>query len=368
MDAVWVQVLIVAVLVLINALLSGSEIALISLREGQLARLGERGRAGSALARLAPDPNRFMSTVQIGITLTGFLASATAAVTLAEPLVGPLAPLGAAARPTAVVLVVLALTFVALVAGELVPKRLAMQRAEAWGLLAACPLAVLAAVARPVIWVLGRITDAVVRALGGDPTLDRQAVTEQELRDMVAAQPDLDAHRRAVIEGAFAVADRTLRQILVARPDITALPDDADVSVAARRLVETRHSRAPVYAGDLDHVVGIAHLRDLYDATGQVGDVARPPVVLPETLGALGRRRGPRARWMTPRGGASECPPHPPRPPGPVASSGPTAGLLRALTACPRTLSSRPATPARPPRAGRSASRRCAARGPGGRC
>ncbi len=287
MEAFWLQLLVVAVLILLNALLSGSEIALISLRDGQLARLADHGRAGSVLARLARDPNRFMSTVQIGITLTGFLASATAAVTLAEPLVDLLAPLGRAARPTAIVLVVLALTFVALVAGELVPKRLAMQRAEGWGLLAARPLAALASAARPVIWVLGRVTDVIVRLLGGDPSVHRQVVTEDELRDMVASQPELTEHERAIIDGAFEFADRTLQQILVPRPDIIALPEDAAAGLAAQRLIGTGHSRAPVYADDLDHVVGVVHLRDLVDASGTVGEHAQAPLVLPETLGAL---------------------------------------------------------------------------------
>jgi putative hemolysin len=120
------QLTLIGVLVLLNAAFAGSEIALISLRDGQLARL-ERGSArGRALAMLARDPNRFLSTIQIGITLAGFLASATAAVALAEPLVEPLAFLGAAARPAAILGITLALSFVTLVIGELAPKRLAM--------------------------------------------------------------------------------------------------------------------------------------------------------------------------------------------------------------------------------------------------
>src|SRR6056297_87061 len=112
------QIGLVLGLVALNAVFAGSELALISLREGQLRRLEERGGAGAAVASLARDPNRFLATIQIGITLAGFLASATAAVALAEPLVEPLAVLGGAARPTAIFTITLALTFVTLVFGE----------------------------------------------------------------------------------------------------------------------------------------------------------------------------------------------------------------------------------------------------------
>jgi putative hemolysin len=168
------QLALVAVLILLNAGFAGSELALISLREGQLQRLEQQHEAGRILARLARDPNRFLSTIQVGITLAGFLASATAAVSLAQPLVEPLAFMGAAAE--AMVLVTLALTFVTLVFGELAPKRVAMQRAERWGLMAARPLAAVARLARPVIWLLGASTDLVVRLVGGDPSRRREEV------------------------------------------------------------------------------------------------------------------------------------------------------------------------------------------------
>ncbi|TDB94660.1 DUF21 domain-containing protein, partial [Micromonospora fluostatini] len=169
-----VQVTLVFVLVLVNAVFAGSEMALVSLRESQLQRLERRSRAGRVLARLARDPNRFLATIQIGITLAGFLASAAAAVSLAAPLVGPLGFLGSAAEPAAIVLVTILLTFVTLVFGELAPKRIAMQRAEGWALLVARPLDALSAVSRPVVWLLGKASDAVVRLTGGDPRARRE--------------------------------------------------------------------------------------------------------------------------------------------------------------------------------------------------
>ena len=287
MDAFWLQLAVVVVLLLLNAVLAGSEVAMISLREGQLARLEGQGAAGRKVAMLARDPNRFMSTVQIGITLTGFLASATAAVTLAEPLVGVLSPLGQAARPTAILLVVLALSLIAIVVGELVPKRLAMQRAERWGLIVARPLTVLAAAARPLIWMLGQVTNLLVRLLGGEASVDREVITGEELREMLDRHPGLAAHQRSIIREAFEVADRRLRDVLVPRPHVVGLPHDTDAGRAVTQLLEAGHSRAPVYHGDLDHVVGTVHLRDLIGTGGSVEELGRAPLALPETLGIL---------------------------------------------------------------------------------
>jgi putative hemolysin len=286
-DSIWLQFALVAVLVLLNALFAGSEIALISLRDAQLNRLADRGGRGAALVKLTRDPNRFLATIQIGITLAGFLASATAAVTLAEPLIEPLAPLGAAARPAAILLITMVLTFVTLVLGELAPKRIAMQRAEGWALLSARPLSALAAAARPVVWLLGQSSDVVVRVFGVDPSLQREQVTEEELRDMVAAQQELSEEERRIIGGAFEFADRSLREIVVPRPSVVALPSDLPVAEAAARLAASGHTRAPVYRTDLDDVIGTVHLRALVGVEGEVSAHAQPALLLPETVNCL---------------------------------------------------------------------------------
>ncbi|MEV1331467.1 hemolysin family protein [Micromonospora costi] len=280
------QLALVAVLVLVNAALSGSEMALVTLREGQLRRLGRRSRAGERLVRLSRDPNRYLGTIQLGITLAGFLASAAAAVSLAEPLVGPLGFLGRLARPTAVVVVTVVLTFVTLVVGELAPKRLAMQRAERWALVSAGPLDVLARLSRPAVWLLSVTTNMVVRLAGGDPRARREEVTEEELREMLVSQRGLSAQQREILTGAFDIAGRTLREILVARREVTALPAALSPQEGMRRLAAAGRSRAPVTGpGGLDEVIGVVHIRDLVDPTrGTVGERARPPLLLPASL------------------------------------------------------------------------------------
>jgi putative hemolysin len=279
------QVLLVLVLVLVNAVFAGSEMALVSLRESQLRRLERSSRGGRVLARLARDPNRFLATIQIGITLAGFLASAAAAVSLAKPLVEPLGFLGSAAQPVAILLVTIVLTFITLVVGELAPKRVAMQRTEGWALMVARPIDVLSSATRPVVWLLARATNLVVRLTGADPYASRQEVTTEELRDMVASQRSISVDQRMIISGAFEVADRILREILVPRRDVVTLPADLSTGEALRHLAASGQTRAPVVGpGGLDEVVGVVHLRDLIDGTGAVVDRAHPPLFMPESL------------------------------------------------------------------------------------
>jgi putative hemolysin len=280
-----VQVALVVVLVLVNAAFAGSEMALVSLRDTQVRRLARASATGRVLESLARQPNRFLATVQIGITLAGFLASAVAAVSLAEPFFGPLGFLGSAAEPVAIVIVTAVLTMVTLVLGELAPKRVAMQRAERWALLAARPLSILAALSRPVVWLLGAATDLAVRFAGADPRATRAEVTTEEIRDMIAAQGGFSAEQRTIIRGAFEIAERTLREVVVPRRDVVSLPAGLPARDGVRRLVGSGHSRAPVTGpAGLDDVAGVVHLRDLIGADGGVGTHARPAPLLPETL------------------------------------------------------------------------------------
>ncbi|WP_432120126.1 hemolysin family protein [Streptomyces sp. bgisy032] len=280
MDGYGFDIALIAALIVLNALFAGTEIALVSLTESQLRRLREGGGARETrLVRLAQDPNRFLATIQIGITLAGFLASATAAVSLAEPLTPFFGFAGGAAEPLAIALVTLVLTFVTLVAGELAPKRLAMQYAQRWSLLAATPLDVLATAARPAVWALSRATDLLVRMFGGDPRETRRPPSTEELRDMVVSQRGLTAEQRTIMSSALEIHERTLRAVVVPRRAVFGLPDDLPAARARLDLARSGHSRAPVLrSGRIDDVVGIVHLRDLTtaDDTAPVTDLARP--------------------------------------------------------------------------------------------
>src|SRR5262245_35117522 len=285
----WLQLGLVFVLVLVNAAFSGTEMALVSLREGQLQQLEQRSSTGALVARLARDPNRFLATIQVGITLAGFLASAAAAVSLSEPLERRLDFLGGAARAVSILVVTLLLSYVTLVVGELAPKRVAMQRAERWALVSARLLQAMAMLTRPVVWLLSRSTDIVVRIMGGDPSVQREEYTEAEIRELVGTQASFTPKQRLIIDGAFEISESTLAEVLRPRPDVFVLDPDKRVADALAALAASGHSRAPVaHDGNLDEVVGMVHLRDLLGPGDRpVREVTGELAAFPETTPVL---------------------------------------------------------------------------------
>lgn len=287
MSGLWFDVALVALLIGVNAALAGSEMAFVSLRDGQVRRLATTSSRGERVARLVRDPNRYLSAVQLGITLAGFLASATVAVSMSEPVADRLGALGSLATPVAVGLVTLGVALVTLVLGELVPKRIAMQQAQRWSLAVVRPLTWFIALTRPVIVALSTMTNVVVRFLGGDPDRHRDEVTDEEIVDFVEAQPHLTETQRQIMSGAIEIAERTLRQVLVPRTRVVALEAGMSAADGLLALRSADHSRAPVVDGSLDEPVGQVRLRDLIDVAGAVGDVATPILSLPDSLSVL---------------------------------------------------------------------------------
>lgn len=195
---------------------------------------------------------------------------------LTEPLEEPLSFAGGAARPMSIIVVTLILSYVTLVFGELAPKRLAMQRAERWGIVVARPQSAMSTATRPAVWFLSHSTDVVVRLFGGDPSREREEVTQEEIRDLVAAQTSFTPQQRTIIDGAFEVAERHLHEMLRPRPSVFTVDADDDCAGATSALAASGHSRAPVCVhGNLDDVIGVVHLRDLLgDDSCSVREVA----------------------------------------------------------------------------------------------
>jgi putative hemolysin len=272
-----------------GAVFAGTEIALVSLREGQVKSLSTRGKRGERVARLASDPNRFLAAVQVGVTLAGFAASAFGASTLAEQVAPVLVDVGLSQRvadPLSFVLLLVLITYLSLVFSELVPKRIALQRAEGWALIWAGPLDRLASVFRPVIWLLSRSTNLVVRLFGIDPTEQRDAITEDELRGLVAAHESLTKDERKLIDDVFAAGERQLREVMLPRTEVAFLDAGMTLSRAIKQTAEQPHSRYPVAGSSQDDVIGFLHVRDLMvpatKARGtRVGDVVREVKLLP---------------------------------------------------------------------------------------
>ena len=298
-DVGW-DILVVLVIVLIGGFFAAAEMALVSLRDGQVRALARRGRRGQRAARLAQDPNRFLSAVQIGVTLATLLSGAFGAATLASKLESTLrqhlSP--GAASVVSVAVVTLAISFFTLVLGELAPKRIALQRAERISLVAAPLLDRLATLARPLVWLLSRSTNLVVRVLGGDPKAGRGVMTEQEIRDLLAGNQALSPDERHIVGEVFDAGKRQIREVLVPRTEVDFLPAGMSLQDAATIVVAAPYSRFPVYQESYDDVIGFVHARDLLDPaadrTRLVGAVARPVKLLPTTktvLSALSEMR-----------------------------------------------------------------------------
>jgi magnesium and cobalt exporter, CNNM family len=300
------DIVVVLVIILVGGFFAGAEMALVSLREGQVRSLRQRGKRGQRAARLATDPNRFLSAVQIGVTVATLLSGAYGAATLASALKRTLIQHNVSAgwAPAISLIVVTAVISVfTLVLGELAPKRLALQRPEAMSLLAAPLLDRISVLARPLVWFLSRSTNLVVRLLGGDPRVGRGVMTEEELHDLVAGHQALSADERHIVSEVFGAAERQLREVLVPRTEVEFLAATTPLDRAAKIAVAARHSRFPIYQESYDDVIGFIHVRDLLNPglAGQeltVSDLARPVKRLPTSkrvLAALSEMRRDRA-------------------------------------------------------------------------
>jgi putative hemolysin len=235
----------------------------------------------------------------MGITLVGILAGAFGGATIARALaarLGHIPWLVPYSEAVALGLVVVVITYLSLVLGELVPKRLALQRGEGVALFVAPTLDRVATLTRPIVWLLSASTSVVVRMLGMDPRAGGEEVSEEELRDMVSSHGDLDAEERRVLTDVFGAADRQLNEVMVPRTEVEFLAADTLLADAARHVLDKPHSRYAVTGRTVDDIVGVVHVRDLFttvlmdrqDMTGggtaaarTVGDIARPVPLLP---------------------------------------------------------------------------------------
>jgi putative hemolysin len=306
MSRVVFDIIVVLVIVVIGGFFSGSEIALVSLREGQVRSLAKRGRRGQTAARLALDPNRFFSAVQIGVTLATLVSGAYGAVTLAGVFKSWLVRQHVSAGwATAIsfVVVTVCITFVSLVLGELAPKRIGLQRAARLSLIAAPVLDQIATLARPVVWLLTKSTNVVVAVLGGDPDVTRQAMTEQEVRELVTGTQTISQDERRIVGEVFDAGKRQIREVLVPRTEVVFLDAETPVSEAAATAASVPYSRLPVFADTYDDVIGFVHIRDLLgpgvvNRSVPVRQIARPVKFLPiskTVLSALSEMRRERA-------------------------------------------------------------------------
>jgi putative hemolysin len=278
---VW-ELLVILLLVLLNGFLAMSELAIVSSRRARLQQMAQDGRRGARTAMaLAEDPGSFLSTVQVGITLVGILAGAYGGATLAEELEAWLRAvpfIGEAADTVSIGLVVLVVTYISLIAGELVPKRMALNNAEAIAVRVARPMSVLARLSAPVVWFLRVSTEAVLRILGL-PIERSTTVTAEEVKTLVAEGTEAGVFMQAerdMIDGVMRLAERPVRAIMTPRLEVVWL-DPADSPEEVRAEIEdSGHSRFPVSRDGIDAIEGVVHAKDILDQVlrGQPLDLA----------------------------------------------------------------------------------------------
>ncbi|MGF9754251.1 hemolysin family protein [Microvirga sp. 0TCS3.31] len=284
----WIDVLLVLAFILVGGVFAATEIALVSLRSGQVERLDTQGGRGHAVAALARDPNRFLSAVQIGVTVAGFFSAAFGASTLAPSFAPVFEGLGTPAPDTvSLIVTTLVVSYLSLVLGELVPKRLALQRSVGVAKLFAPPLGRFATVMTPVIWLLSLSTNLLVRLLGGNPDAAGDEVDEEELRMMISGHEDIPEGERRLVDDVFEAGDRSLSEVMKPRGDVVFLRGDMSLADAVAVIVEQPYTRYPVTGTSFDEVLGYLHLRDVLgradDRSTTVAEITRELPVLPRT-------------------------------------------------------------------------------------
>jgi len=292
------SIVLLVVLILVNAFFAASEIALVTINDNKVRLLAREGdKRALRLQRLLAEPSRFLATIQIGITLAGFLASAFAADRFAEPLVDLIKDTGigiseAWLKSIAVVLITVLLSYLTLVLGELVPKRIGMKKAESISLAVAAPLRLIAVVTAPFVKLLTLSTDGLVRLLGMNPGEEDEEVTEEEIRMMVDVGQErgaIDVREGEMIDNIFEFNNKTVEEIMTHRMAVAAVPADADLSRILAIVHREKYTRLPVYEGSIDNVVGMLHTKDLLKYIGPEGlpddfnlrDILRRPYFVP---------------------------------------------------------------------------------------
>jgi putative hemolysin len=265
----YLQLLIVFLLILLNGFFAMSEMALVSSRKIRLEQMAENGSKGARRAlKLAEDPTGFLSTVQIGITLIGIVAGAYSGATFADPLANVLREVSfieESAFAIAFTIVVAITTYLSLIVGELVPKRIALNHSEAISSFVSGPMTILAVIAAPIVWFLRLSTETLLKLLGIKPS-EEATVTEEEVKALIAegAKTGVFEHaERDMIDGVLRLADRDVRTIMVPRPDTVWLSIEDPIETIMREITESGYSRFPVCRGDVDDVMGILHVKSL---------------------------------------------------------------------------------------------------------
>ncbi len=298
-DGLAFKIVLLVVLIFINAFFAMSEIAIISLNDAKMEKMAEEGNKKAKLVlKLTSNPTKFLSTIQIGITLAGFLTSASAATSFAELLTNAITSrFDVSAKiisPVSVVLITLVMSYFSLVLGELVPKRIGMQIPEKIAFKVVKPLLFISKITSPFVKFLSLSTNGVVRVFGFDPNADEEVVTEEEIRMMVDVGGEkgvIEDTQKEMINNIFEFDDMDAGDIMTHRTDVVAADiNSVTLDEFIGLAIEYGRSRIPLYDEDIDNIVGIFYVKDLLKyvgkevkAKGTLKNIMREPYFIPET-------------------------------------------------------------------------------------
>lgn len=298
MPSVMLEVSVVVLLILLNGIFAMSEIAVVSARKTRLRQWAEEGNAKARAAlELANNPNQFLATIQIGITLVGILAGAFGGATIAKELtviLNDISWLAPYSHPLSLALVVGVIAYLSLIVGELVPKRLALNNPERLAMAIAAPMQVLSRVAYPAVHLLGLSTELLLRALGMRPSTE-PLVTEEEIRALIEQGTQAGMFEEAeqeMVERVFRLGDRRVSAVMTPRTEIVWLDREASGLEIRRTITESAHSRFLVADGSLDNVLGVVHAKDLLahilgEQVVNLEATLQQPLYVPESMRAL---------------------------------------------------------------------------------
>jgi putative hemolysin len=298
MDSISTQIIILLALIFANGVFAMAEIAIVSARKARLQQQAEEGDEGAKIAlELANSPSRFLSTIQIGVTLIGILVGAFGGTTIAERLapalnrISGIAPHGGA---VSLFLVVLGITFLSLILGELVPKQIALQHAERISAAIAPSMRMLSRLAAPLVHLLSFLTQLVLRAFGVRPSRET-TVTEEEIKLMIEQGTEegvFELTEKEIVERVFRLGDRTANALMTPRPDVVWLDPNGPPEEIQQKITADSHTHYPVAEGQIDQIIGVVNSKDLLSQNLScrpidLRSVLRPALFIPESMSAL---------------------------------------------------------------------------------
>ncbi len=299
-DSIALQIILQIILIALNAVFACAEIAVISMNDNKLAKMAENGdKRAVRLARLTSQPARFLATIQVAITLSGFLGSAFAADNFADRLVKWLLSLGmpvpeSTLNTVSVILITLILSYFTLVFGELVPKRIAMKKAEALALGMSAMISFISKLFAPIVWALTASTNGILRLCGIDPNAEEDQVSEEEIRMMVDVGNQkgvIDSEEKEMIQNVFEFDDLTVGEFGTHRTDISLLWMDETIEEWEKTIHQSRHTRYPVCNESVDDVIGVLNVKDYFRLTDKTREnvlkqAVKPAYFIPRSVRA----------------------------------------------------------------------------------